>query len=79
MASNAIYVETLRRVAERVGGVDELALRLHIQPGLLNAWLGGVLPCPSEMFLKAVDVLVEEDLRPWIKDIAEPTTNGPPC
>ena len=57
-----VHVRTLMRAAEIVGGPVELALKLKVTPSHLSLWLGGIEPCPSHIFLKAVDVVLEKDL-----------------
>lgn len=56
-----VHVRTLMRAAEIVGGPVELAFRLKVTPGHLSLWLGGLEPCPSHIFLKAVDLVLERD------------------
>lgn len=57
-----VHIRTLMRAAEIVGGPMELAFRLKVTPSHLSLWLGGLEPCPSHIFLKAVDVVLERDL-----------------
>ena len=57
-----VHVRTLMRAAEIVGGPAELALKLKVTPSHLSLWMGGLEPCPSHIFLKAVDLVLETDL-----------------
>jgi len=57
-----VHVRTLMRAAEIAGGEQELAFRLKVTPSHLSLWMGGLEPCPSHIFLKAVDVVLERDL-----------------
>ena len=57
-----LHVQTLLRAAEILGGQIELAFRLKVTPSHLSLWLGGLEPCPSSIFLKAVDLVLETDL-----------------
>ena len=57
-----VYIRTLTRAAEIVGGPQELAFRLKVTPSHLSLWMGGLEPCPSHIFLKAVDLVLENDL-----------------
>ena len=57
-----VHVRTLMRAAEIAGGAQELAFRLRVTPSHLSLWLGGVEPCPSHIFLKAVDLVLENNL-----------------
>src|SRR5262249_15314564 len=49
-----VHIRTLMRAVEIVGGPMELAFRLKVTPSHLSLWLGGLEPCPSHVFLKAV-------------------------
>ena len=57
-----MHVRTLLRSAEIAGGTQELAFRLQVTPSHLSLWMGGLEPCPSHIFLKAVDLVLEKDL-----------------
>jgi len=57
-----VHIRTLMRAAEIVGGPMELAFMLKVTPSHLSLWLGGLEPCPSPIFLKAVDLVLERDL-----------------
>lgn len=58
-----VYVRTLIRAAEIVGGAQELALRLKVTPSHLSLWMGGFEPCPGYVFLKAVDLVLDWDIE----------------
>ena len=55
-------MRTLLRAAEIAGGAQALALKLKVTPSHLSLWIGGIEPCPSHIFLKAVDLVLEGDL-----------------
>jgi len=57
-----VHVRTLLRAAEIAGGSQALAFRLQVTPSHLSLWMGGLEPCPSHIFLKAVDLVLEKDL-----------------
>jgi hypothetical protein len=57
-----VHVRTLLRAAEIAGGAQALAFRLRVTPSHLALWMGGLELCPSHIFLKAVDVVLERDL-----------------
>lgn len=57
-----VHVRTLRRAAEIVGGEQPLALRLKVTPSHLSLWLGGLAEPPGDIFLRAVDLVLEEDI-----------------
>lgn len=58
-----VYMRTLIRAAEIVGGAQELAFRLKVTPSHLSLWMGGLEPCPGHVFLKAVDVVLERGMQ----------------
>jgi hypothetical protein len=57
-----VYIRTLARAAQIVGGATELAFRLKVTPSHLSLWLGGLEPCPANVFLQAVDLVLERDI-----------------
>ena len=57
-----VYIRTLARAAEIVGGPQELAFRLKVTPSHLSLWMGGLEPCPGHVFLMAVDLVLERDI-----------------
>lgn len=56
-----VYEKTLARAADIAGGEAELALRLNVTPSHLHLWIAGVNRPPLDVFLKAVDIVVEHD------------------
>jgi hypothetical protein len=57
-----VYIRTLARAAEIVGGPQELAFKLKVTPSHLSLWMGGLEPCPGHVFLMAVDLVLERDI-----------------
>jgi hypothetical protein len=57
-----VYARTLRRAAQYVGGVDNLALQLKVKAVHLTAWIQGVETPPMEIFLKAVDIVTDRPI-----------------
>ena len=57
-----VYIRTLARAAEIVGGPTELAFRLKVTPSHLSLWMGGLEPCPTSVFLQAVDLVLEREI-----------------
>lgn len=55
-----VHVQTLRRARDVVGGEQQLALRLQVTPSHLALWLGGVETPPADVFLRAVDIVMEK-------------------
>jgi hypothetical protein len=44
-----------------VGGEQQLALRLKVKPSHLSIWLRGLFEPPADVFLRAVDLVTEND------------------
>ena len=57
-----VYIKTLVRAAEIVGGAQELAFKLKVTPSHLSLWMGGLEACPGHVFLKAVDLVLEREI-----------------
>jgi DNA-binding transcriptional regulator YdaS (Cro superfamily) len=55
-----VHILTLRRAAALVGGEHELALLLKVTPSHLALWLMGVEVPPHDVFLRAVDIVMEK-------------------
>jgi Pyruvate/2-oxoacid:ferredoxin oxidoreductase gamma subunit len=51
---------TLRRAAEILGGPAQLRIYLNVSAICLAAWMTGVDTAPTQVFLKAVDLVMEE-------------------
>ena len=58
-----VYARTLRRAAELVGGESALAARLAVSENELDLWLRNFVRPPNDVFLKAVDIVGEHELR----------------
>jgi len=77
-----VYIRTLARAAEIVGGPQELAFKLKVTPSHLSLWMGGLEPCPGYVFLMAVDLVLERDIAmqktPLVPQAgAQPTGDSP--
>jgi DNA-binding transcriptional regulator YdaS (Cro superfamily) len=56
-----VYIRTLQRAVEIVGGEQPLALRIKVTPSHLSLWLQGLEDPPTEVFLRAVDLVSEHE------------------
>jgi hypothetical protein len=66
-----VYVKTLQRAAEIEGGEQGLALRLKVTPSHLALWIQGIERPPVEVFLRAVDLVTDQQFpRPDSKTAA---------
>ena len=54
---------TLRRASELLGGTPQLCKYLRVSALSLSVWTSGAEPPPTDVFLKAVDVVVEAELK----------------
>jgi hypothetical protein len=69
-----LYVKTLVRAADIVGGEAALALRLSVKPNFLHLWVLGKATPPLNVFLKAVDIVMHQDQHetaPWLPQKGE--------
>jgi DNA-binding transcriptional regulator YdaS (Cro superfamily) len=58
-----VRASTLRRAAEILGSEERLALHLGITPSHLSLWLKGLGNAPDDVFLRAVDIVLESDRK----------------
>jgi hypothetical protein len=59
---DGVRVWTLRRACEILGGRPQLRKYLKVSAVSLGIWMAGSEPPPTDVFLKAVDVVVEHDV-----------------
>lgn len=57
----AVHVRTLQRAAQQVGGVEMLASHLKVRPSRLTLWLQGRVSPPLDVFLRAVDLVTQDE------------------
>lgn len=60
--------QTLAKAAEISGGTHALRRRLHVSAALVALWLSGGQPLPTDIFLKAVDIIDEQSIDALKKD-----------
>jgi hypothetical protein len=56
----SVRVHTLRRAADIVGGQAQLRKYLNVSALCLAAWMSGADTAPTYVFLKAVDLVMED-------------------
>jgi hypothetical protein len=66
----AVHVRTLRRAVQIAGGEQQLAFRLKVVPSHLSLWLAGLAEPPGHIFLRAVDLVTENDLAQLSASVA---------
>lgn len=72
-----IYRRALERGAELLGGEEALARYLRVSPTAVRAWLSGAAPCPGDVFLRVVDLLLERSVEEMKTDAPAISPNGP--
>ena len=77
--SKWLFVVALRRAAEILGGTEALQKYLQVPGSELHRWLAGESVPPKGIFLRVVDVLLEEqELRAAEEDDAPPDARSTP-
>jgi hypothetical protein len=66
--------QTLARALDIAGGPEPLRRRLNISALLLAVWISGAEPLPTDVFLKAVDI-VEQEMIESLKNRGTATRN----
>ena len=61
---SSVYVRTLQKAAELIGGRQKLARHLRVPGAELERWLAGEVTPPISTFLKAVDLVIDETPAP---------------
>ena len=56
----SVYSRALLRAAELIGGRDKLASALRVPKDELDKWIGGDAKPPREVFLRVVDIILDE-------------------
>ena len=62
MDAKQVGRRVLARAAAKVGGVAELAARLDISQRVLQYYIADREPVPDALFLRAIDVILEDAL-----------------
>jgi hypothetical protein len=68
-----VHIRTLARAAQIVGGPLELAFKLKVTPSHLALWMSGAEPCPPNVFLQAVDLVLDRAGQAPVKPAPPPT------
>ena len=58
-----IHSRALQRAAELLGGMQELCAYLQVPAGELQRWIANADAPPAGIFLRVVDLIVEESAR----------------
>ena len=60
LVTATVYSRALLRAAELLGGCDKLARVLRVPKDELDKWVGGDAKPPREVFLRVVDIILDE-------------------
>jgi hypothetical protein len=61
--SSSLHQLALHRAAELLGGQQALAAVLEVNPHVVARWIDGTLRIPQRVFLRVVDILLDQDIR----------------
>ena len=56
----SVYSRAVLRAAELLGGRDKLASALRVPKDELDNWISGAAKPPREVFLRVVDIILDE-------------------
>ena len=71
-----VYSRTFNKAAEVSGGAKKLARLLRVPLADLQKWMAGAATPPMPVFLKAIDVVLDETQPPG--GLSEPADPEPP-
>jgi len=69
---STVYSRTLLKAAQLAGGPQKLARKLRVPIADLHKWLGGSDAPPIAVFLKAVDLVLDETSASGGSDPGDP-------
>jgi len=59
----SLGAKVLQRASQLLGGTPKLRRYLKVSALSLSVWMAGAEPPPRDVFLKAVDVIVDSELQ----------------
>jgi len=59
----SLGAKVLQRASQLLGGTPKLRKYLKVSALSLSVWMAGAEPPPRDVFLKAVDVIVDSELQ----------------
>ena len=62
--ASSVYSRTLQKAADLIGGRDKLCRFLHVPAAELKKWIDDKAQPPIGVFLRAVDLIIEETPPP---------------
>ena len=63
VGSGTVRMQVLRRACEILGGAPKLRAYLGVSALALSAWMTGTEPAPTDVFLRAVDVIIDQEVE----------------
>jgi hypothetical protein len=70
----SVYSRALRKAAELTGGRDKLAKLLQVPAAEIERWIADEAKPPREIFLRIVDLILDESRSGADSDSQEPPT-----
>ena len=70
--ASSVYSRALQKAAELVGGREKLAQMLHVPRGDIDRWIADQTKPPREVFLRIVDLILDETTPADARDPQEP-------
>jgi len=62
-SGSPLGTSVLRRASSILGGTSQLRKYLRVSALSLSVWMAGAEPPPRDVFLKAVDVIVDAEIQ----------------
>jgi hypothetical protein len=72
LVASSIYSRVLQKAAELLGGRSKLCRHLHVPKEDLQRWIDDKAVPPNNVFLRAVDLLLDETPSPPTSDSIDP-------
>ena len=66
-----LHAQALKRAVQIVGGVDVLAREVGLQVNLLEQYICGASPVPTDLFLKATEIITAASVLDAAKSSSE--------
>ena len=77
--ASSIYSRALRKAAELIGGEDKLRRQLRVPAADLKKWLEDKAVPPAGIFLRVVDLIIEETPAPPGSEPPDPPAPRDAC
>jgi hypothetical protein len=69
MPEGSVQQRTLRKLVQVLGAADAVARKLQVTAADLRGWVEGVAEVPTHVFLRAVDLLLEQPLENYVRPV----------